>query len=147
MRVSPLLGCMLVAAVYANELRGRALHEDDDKANSKSTLGYTKVLCMTDDCHAEKPEFEGMNMIGLCVGFAVTALFMIFGVIVIIRDEIHRHRKYKQDLIVDQEKLRKSGVDAGLQQAYDKEFFDRENAKKKTAEELEKERLELMAKN
>ena len=43
--------------------------------------------------------------------------------------------------------MRDQGCDAKMMDQYDQEFFERENAKKKTAEELERERLELMAKN
>ena len=149
MRASFILAaiCLLFASVTANDqiLRGRALHTSPE--DTKSTKGFTKVFCMSHECHAEPAEFEGGHLIGLIVGFVVTAGFMLFGVIVIIKDEIDRHGKYAQQLIDDRIKLRAAGATDADIAAYDREFFERENAKKKTAAELEKERLELMAKN
>ena len=102
---------------------------------------------MTEKCHAPKPEFDGANLIGLCIGFTVTAIFMTFGVVVIIRDEIHRIRNYRAQLVTDRAKLSAQGITAQQLADYDREFVQRETAKKKTAEELERERQELMAKN
>lgn len=148
MRVSSILAAislMMVSAMANETLRGRALHTEKDE--TKSTKGFTDIFCMTEQCHAEAPEFEGANLIGLCVGFTVTAGFMIFGVIVIIRDEINRHKKYAADLINDRDRLKRAGASDKDIQDIDRQFFEKENAKKKTAAELEKERLELMAKN
>ena len=112
MRVSSLLAlcCLLMSCVTAasESLRGRRLH--GEKEDSASEQGYTDKFCMDDKCHAPKPEFEGANLVGLCIGFTVTALFMIFGVVVIIRDEIHRIRNYKAQLVTDRAKLTQQGV-------------------------------------
>jgi len=136
----------MMVSVMANEtLRGRALHTE--KAETKSTKGFTDIFCMSDKCHAEAPEFEGANLIGLAVGFTVTAGFMIFGVIVIIRDEIKRHKDYAADLINDVHRLEAAGASEQMIKDINRAFYEKENAKKKSAAELEKERLELMAKN
>ena len=151
MRVSSLVAislCLLMSSVAAGEvLQGRKLYGFESKGDSLSEKGFTDEFCMDEKCHAEKPEFEGMNLVGLAVGFTVTAIFMIFGVMVIIRDEIHRIRNYRAQLVTDRSKLQAMGVTAQQLQDYDNEFTNRETAKKKTAEELERERQELMAKN
>ena len=118
------------------------------KEESGSLEGFTNKFCMTSDCMAEKPEFEGGPLVGVILGFSVTFLFMLFGAIKIIIDEIERHAKYNQDLIDDVEKL-KNRYQLTDQQIkdIDEKFHERENAKQKTAKELETERLELMAKN
>ena len=149
MRVSPLfagLCCMLMSGVFANHLRGRSLHPED-KSESKSTQGYTDDFCMTDECFGPDPEFDGANMIGVVLGFAVTGLFMIFGIVVQIRDAIHRVDNCHADLAKDRRKLQEQGCDAKMMDQYDNEFIERENRKKLTKEEAEKERLDLMAKN
>ena len=153
MRVSPFLAALcgllmiscIVAADSDNHLRGRSLHPLPDE--TKSVQGYTKTFCSLDICHGEDPVFEDGNLVGLAIGFTVTGIFMTFGVVVIIRDEMHRVVNYNADLDKDRAKLRGQGVDAATMQSYDQEFFTRENTKKKSAAELEKERLELMAKN
>lgn len=149
MRVSSLLvlSCLFMSYVAAanGALRGRKLHGDKDESNSEQ--GFTDKFCMGDECHAPKPEFDGANLAGLIIGFVVTGLFMIFGVIVIIRDEINRMHDFREQLVQDRDKLRRQGIDDGTLAKYDGEFMTRETAKKKTAEELERERQELMAKN
>ena len=113
MRVSPLfagLCCMLMSGVLANNLRGRSLHAED-KSESKSTQGYTDDFCNVDACYGDDPEFEGANLVGVIVGFAVTGLFMLFGIVVQIRDAIRRVDNYRADLDKDRRKLREQGCD------------------------------------
>ena len=148
MRVSPLsaaLCCLLMSSAFASHLHGRSLHEN--KADSLSDDGYTDKFCMKDFCFGPDPEFEGGNLIGVVLGFAVTGIFMIFGIVVQIRDAIHRVDNYHADLAKDRRKLEEQGCDQQALDLYDREFHERENAKAKTKEEMEKERLELMAKN
>ena len=149
MRVSPLfaaLCCMLMSSAFANHLKGRSLN-DFKKEDSLSSDGFTDQMCMSDVCFGPDPEFDGANLIGVILGFVVTGAFMIFGIFVQIRDAIKRVDDYHADLRKDIQKLRDQGCDAKALASYENEFYERENAKKKTAEEMEKERLELMAKN
>lgn len=108
MRVSSLLvlSCLFMSYVAAanGALRGRKLHTEKEDSNSEQ--GFTDRFCMSDKCHAEKPEFEGGNLIGIIVGFVVTGLFMIFGVVVIIRDEIKRIHDFRDQLVQDRNKLK-----------------------------------------
>ena len=108
MRVSSLLvlSCLFMSYVAAanGALRGRKLHAEKEDSNSEQ--GFTDRFCMSDKCYAEKPEFEGGTLIGIIVGFVVTGLFMLFGVVVIIRDEIKRIHDFRDQLVQDRNKLK-----------------------------------------
>ena len=148
MRVSATAASLIVASVTATDtvLRGRSLHTL--KEDTASVEGFTNAFCTASFCTAPENEFEGASLVGLIVGFTVTFCAMLFAVIVIIRDEIKRHKDYAIQLEKDRADLMsKHGATQKDLDDYDQAFMTKENAKKKTAAELEQERLELMAKN
>lgn len=108
-----------------------------DKGDSRSQKYYTDVFNMGPDSYGPEEEFEGMYLLGMIIGFIVTGFFMIFGVIVIVRDEILRHKRFEMDLEKVKNTLRTTyNVSAGMMGTFATEFRDREAArgKKKDAE-------------
>lgn len=65
-----------------------------NKADSRSKKYYTDVFNMASDSHGASDEFEGMYLVGLIIGFITTGFFVIFGAIVIVKDEVDRHKKF-----------------------------------------------------
>lgn len=108
MRVSATLAMGAVLCAYASAksaLRGRSLDSDisfqgsvgdfREKDDSRSGV-FTDTFNVSPESHGPAEELEGGYQIGVIVGFIVTAIFMIFGVIVILNDECKRHDKFKQ---------------------------------------------------
>ena len=57
---------------------------------------YTNTWNFADNTHREFPPVEGLSMIGMVLGFGATFIFFVTAVILIVRDEIIRHRTYEK---------------------------------------------------
>jgi hypothetical protein len=79
--------------------------ENNGNAIDSRSKYYTNVFNMGPETHGEQEEFEGMYLIGTILGFVTTGLFMIFGFIVIVADEVKRHETYSSDIAKLKKKL------------------------------------------
>ena len=114
-----------------------------DAGDSRSQY-YTNVFNMGPETHGEQEEFEGMYLIGMILGMVTTGLFMIFGVIVILRNEVKRHYEYSDDVQKAKNKLTGKQFECSVSDmnAYAKEFKDKELSRGK-AVDAEEERRRL----
>ena len=108
MRVSTTTVLAMGAAICAlanaeSALRGRAL-DVTDKADSRSSA-FTDTFTTTPDSFGAPEEFEGIYLVGLIAGFVTTAIAMIFAVVVILRDEKLRHKRFKEDVELAKKRL------------------------------------------
>ena len=107
-----------------------------NKGDSRSQKYYTEVFNMAPDSYGPEEEFEGMYLLGMIIGFIVTGFFMIFGFIVIVRDEVLRHKKFEEDLEKEKKKLTSDtyGVSSGMMATFAAEFRDKEAARGKAVD-------------
>ena len=106
MRVSSLIAfsSFLLAVASADQvLEGRLLHGNPGETKSNY---YTEVFNQDQDSHATPPTFEGGYQLGLILGFATTAAFMIFAIITLIYDEYMRHVNFKLMVMADKDRLK-----------------------------------------
>ena len=150
MRVSTsaLIAASALLCAYAaaeDVIVGRELHSGN-KDDSRSNY-YTKSFNVAEGTFGEPQSMTGSYQIGVILGFVTTAVFMIFGVTVIILDEVQRHNNNWRLVRKAEKELKNNhGYKEDQLEAIRREFKDKEAIRGKKVD-AEKERQELAAIN
>ena len=129
MRVFAILAAatLLGAAVQAEEvLSGRKLHNGGAE-NSRSTEYFTEKFCSVPECYGKAADFDGAYGIGVIIGAIATFLAMVFAIVVIVVDEMQRHKEFAAKIVTAKIKLTgEHGVSQELYDSYIGEFEEKE---------------------
>ena len=85
---------LLCATAYGQVNTRKSIYIDDGILTDKES--FTETWNFDEDTHREFPPVEGGSLVGMIVGFGCTFIFFTTAVILIVRDEIIRHRTYEK---------------------------------------------------
>ena len=116
------------------------LHEEPETSRS---IVFTHDFAHTADTYGVPEEYTGANLVGAIIGFLVTGIFMVFAIIMLINDEIKRHKEFAQKISDDKRKLKSIyNVDQNQLDAWEREFEEKDKlVMTKEARQAEREKL------
>ena len=86
----------------------------------------TEHFNMSEDGHRVTPPIEGTALIGMVVGFGSTFVFFVIAAILIISDEIKRHKDYAAQIERDLKRFDEFYYDDQQRAGLEKEFMEAE---------------------